>query len=71
MEGVLSMSFSKIISSLPFGFLLGWILRIPGLEKLFGWGYDLFSQNRTKISVFTGLPACGLPLPPIEENTLK
>ena len=61
-------AFSKIISSLPFGFLVGWILRIPGFEKIFGWGYDLFSQNRTKISVFTGLPACGLPLTPKTEN---
>ncbi|MBC8312391.1 MAG: DUF393 domain-containing protein [Candidatus Marinimicrobia bacterium] len=61
-------AFSKIISSLPFGFLIGWILRIPLLEKIFGWIYDLFSQNRTKISVFTGLPACGLPLPPVAEN---
>ena len=30
-------AFSKILSSLPFGFLFGWILRIPGLEKIFGW----------------------------------
>ena len=61
-------AFSKIILSLPFGFLIAWILRIPGIEKIFGWTYDLFSQNRAKISVFAGLPACGLGLPPIIEN---
>jgi len=64
-------AFSKIIFSLPFGFLFAWILRIPGLEKIFGWIYDLFSQNRTKISVFTGLPACDLPLPSESENAPK
>jgi len=63
-------AFSKIISSLPFGFLFGWILKIPGLEKIFGSFYDLISQNRTKISLLTGLPACGVPKPSIEENSL-
>jgi len=61
-------AFSKIISSLPLGFLFSWILRIPGVEKLWGWIYDLISQNRTKISVFTGLPACGLPQPQTIKN---
>ena len=64
-------AFSKIISSLPFGFLFGWILRVPGLEKVFGWFYDLISKNRTKISLLTGLPACGLPQPSIEESSLE
>jgi predicted DCC family thiol-disulfide oxidoreductase YuxK len=64
-------AFSKIISSLPFGLLFGWILRIPGLEKIFGWFYDLISKNRTKISLLTGLPACGLPQPSVEENSLE
>jgi len=53
--------FAKILHSLPLGYLFSWILIIPGLEKVFGLGYDLISQNRTKISTSMGLPACGLP----------
>ena len=64
-------AFSKIISSLPFGFLFAWIFRIPGLENLFGWFYDLVSKNRTQISILTGLPACGLPQVYKDENSLQ
>ena len=53
-------AFSKIISVLPFGFLFSWILRVPLLEKLCGYIYDSVSKNRTKISQFIGLPACGI-----------
>ena len=52
--------FSRIISALPLGFLFAWILLIPGLEKLFGFIYDLISNNRTYVSKITGLPACGI-----------
>ena len=52
--------FSKLISALPFGFLVGWILRVPILEKIFGFIYDLVAKNRTSISKAMGLPACGL-----------
>jgi predicted DCC family thiol-disulfide oxidoreductase YuxK len=54
-------AFSKILSILPFGYFVSWILRIPILEKLWGWIYDVISTNRTSISQFMGLPACGLP----------
>ncbi|MBC8257327.1 MAG: lipase maturation factor family protein [Candidatus Marinimicrobia bacterium] len=53
--------FSRIISALPFGFIVSWILVIPGLEKVFGYMYDKISQNRTDISVTMGLSACGIP----------
>lgn len=64
-------AFSKIVSSLPFGFLFGWILRIPGFEKIFGWFYDLISQNRSKISLLTGFPACGVPKSSVQGNSLE
>jgi len=64
-------AFSKIIASLPFGFLFGWILRIPGLEKIFGWCYDLISKNRTKISVLTGFSACGTQTHPIDGKSFE
>ena len=53
--------FSKLISALPLGFLVAWILRIPILEKGFGVLYDVIAKNRTSISKAMGLPACGLP----------
>ena len=52
--------FAQIISALPLGFLFAWILRFPVLEKLFGYIYDLISNNRTFVSNTIGLPACGL-----------
>jgi predicted DCC family thiol-disulfide oxidoreductase YuxK len=68
--------FSKIISALPLGFLIAWIFRIPGLEKFFGYIYDLIANNRTVVSKTIGLPACGIEqnetsnLLPKEENLL-
>ena len=55
-------AFSKIISALPFGFLMAWIFKIPGLEKIFGFIYDMISRNRTSVSKVLGLSACGLKL---------
>tara|TARA_Y100000758_G_C16028832_1_gene413900 strand:+ start:36 stop:1049 length:1014 start_codon:yes stop_codon:yes gene_type:complete len=52
--------FSRIISVFPLGFLVAWILCIPGLERLFGYIYDLISNNRTAVSKTIGLPACGI-----------
>ena len=55
---------ARIISVLPFGFLFSWILCIPVLEKLFGYIYDLISNNRIHLSKTMGLPACGI----VDEN---
>ena len=54
-------AFGKILSLLPFGFLVSWIFFIPLFSELFGLVYDKVAKNRTKISLFFGLPACGLP----------
>ena len=52
--------FSRIISALPLGNLFAWILRLPGLEKLFGYIYDWVSNNRAPISKMIGQQACGI-----------
>ena len=54
-------AFGKIISLLPFGKLLSWIFFIPYFSEAFGKVYDKIAVNRTKISIFFGLPACNLP----------
>tara|TARA_B100000945_G_scaffold160379_1_gene128798 strand:- start:3010 stop:5127 length:2118 start_codon:yes stop_codon:yes gene_type:complete len=59
-------AFGKILSLLPFGFMLSWIFFIPYISELFGLVYDMIAKNRTKISIFFGLPACNLP--PLENE---
>ena len=54
------MAFSKIISSLPLGFIFSWILRIPIISHISGFIYDMISSNRTGISKFLGLSACDI-----------
>ena len=54
------LGFSKIIESLPFGFLIAWILRVPGISYMSGFKYDMFSRNRTSISKFFGYSACNI-----------
>ena len=53
-------AFSKIISSLPFGFLFAWIFLVPGLSHLAGYIYDLISRKRTSISKLLGYSACDI-----------
>ena len=53
-------AFSKIIGSLPFGFLDAWILRVPGISHISGFIYDIISRNRTSISRFFGYSACDI-----------
>ena len=53
-------AFSQIVSSLPFGFLFGWVLRIPLLSNIFGYLYDAISDRRTSISKFFGYSACDI-----------
>ena len=53
-------AFSKIISQLPFGFIVSWIFYIPGLNILFEKTYDLIANKRTSVSQFFGLAACGV-----------
>lgn len=53
-------AFSRIISSLPFGFLFAWLLMVPGLSHLSGYLYDTVSRSRTSISNLFGYSACDI-----------
>jgi len=61
-------AFGKILSIIPFGFLISWIFFIPFLSEFFGMIYDQIAKNRTKISSFFGLPACNIPINNNENN---
>ena len=63
-----NIAFSKIISSLPFGFTIAWILRFPGISHLSGFVYDLISAKRTSVSKFLGYAACDIPTDPKEQS---
>jgi predicted DCC family thiol-disulfide oxidoreductase YuxK len=54
-------AFSRIVSSLPFGFLFAWLFMVPGLSHLLGYIYDIVSGNRTSISNLFGYSACDIP----------
>jgi predicted DCC family thiol-disulfide oxidoreductase YuxK len=54
-------AFSRIISSLPFGFVFAWLFMVPGLSHFSGYIYDLVSRNRTSISNLFGYSACDIP----------
>ena len=51
----------QILAALPLGRLWAWPLRLPGLSALANAGYDAFARNRTRISTWLGLAACGVP----------
>ena len=53
-------AFGKVLSLLPFGFIISWIFFIPGISLIFEKGYDFIAKNRTRISQFFGQPACGI-----------
>ena len=61
-------AFGKILSIIPFGFLISWIFFIPFLSEFFGMIYDQIAKNRTKISSLFGLPACNIPTNNDENN---
>ena len=52
---------AEILRALPFGGLWSWPLRLPGLSALANAAYDAFARNRTRISTWLGLAACGVP----------
>jgi predicted DCC family thiol-disulfide oxidoreductase YuxK len=56
--------FAEIFRALPLGGLWSWPMRLPGVRQAANWGYDLFACNRTRISAFFGLAACGVPVRP-------
>ena len=57
-------AFAQIFAALPLGRLWAWPLLVPGLRQVAGVAYDAFARNRTSISTFFGLAACGLPPKP-------
>ena len=52
--------FAEMFRALPLGGLWSWPMRLPGVRQLANRGYDLFARNRTAISAFFGLAACGI-----------
>jgi predicted DCC family thiol-disulfide oxidoreductase YuxK len=57
-------AFAEVFAALPLGRLWSWPLRVPGLRQLAQASYDAFARNRTTISTFFGLAACGIPSAP-------
>jgi predicted DCC family thiol-disulfide oxidoreductase YuxK len=55
---------AQVLAALPFGRLWVWPLWLPGVRNIAGRAYDLFARNRTRVSVWLGLAACGLPAAP-------
>jgi predicted DCC family thiol-disulfide oxidoreductase YuxK len=55
-------AFVQIFGALPLGRLWAWPLRLPGLRQIAGVVYDWVARNRTTISAWLGLAACGMPM---------
>jgi predicted DCC family thiol-disulfide oxidoreductase YuxK len=55
---------ARVIAALPFGRLVAWTARIPGVSGLCGWLYDGGAYARDRISAWLGLPPCGLSAGP-------
>jgi predicted DCC family thiol-disulfide oxidoreductase YuxK len=53
--------FAQIFRALPLGGLWSWIFYVPGLRAVAGRAYDAFARNRTTVSMWLGLAACGIP----------
>ena len=51
-------AFSVILSSLPMGFIVSWIFRVPGISHVSKWIYNLVANSRISISNFFGFTAC-------------
>jgi predicted DCC family thiol-disulfide oxidoreductase YuxK len=60
---------AEIFRALPFGGFWSWPLWLPGINGLANLGYDWFSRNRTRISTWLGLAACGVPGAPHRVGT--
>jgi predicted DCC family thiol-disulfide oxidoreductase YuxK len=57
-------AFAEIFGALPLGRLWAWPLRLPLLRTVAGRAYDAFARNRTRISIWFGLAACGVARSP-------
>ncbi|HEY0840206.1 MAG TPA: DCC1-like thiol-disulfide oxidoreductase family protein, partial [Vulgatibacter sp.] len=56
-------AFASIFRAIPGGFLIACPLSVPGLRHVADAVYDQVAKNRTSISSWLGLAACGLPIP--------
>jgi predicted DCC family thiol-disulfide oxidoreductase YuxK len=54
-------AFAEILAALPLGRLWSWPMRLPLIGRAAGRAYDAFARNRTRISIWLGLAACGVP----------
>jgi predicted DCC family thiol-disulfide oxidoreductase YuxK len=54
---------AQTLRGLPLGFVPALVLQFPGLNLIWNVLYDLVARNRTAVSSFFGLRACGLPGP--------
>jgi predicted DCC family thiol-disulfide oxidoreductase YuxK len=52
---------AKALLALPFGFVLGVWLLVPGLSQLAGVAYRYVARRRLLVSASLGLGACGVP----------
>jgi predicted DCC family thiol-disulfide oxidoreductase YuxK len=63
-----SRAFAAVVSSLPMGAPLGWVLRLGPIARLLDRLYDKIAKNRASISVWFGYEACGVrPVTPKAE----
>ena len=53
-------AFGKVLILIPMGFLIGWVFFIPGISYLCSLCYDQVAKYRTNISIYLGMPACGI-----------
>jgi len=56
-----SRAMAAILASLPLGGVGSLVLCIPGVAQFAEAGYDRVARNRTAISIWFGLGACGVP----------
>jgi predicted DCC family thiol-disulfide oxidoreductase YuxK len=54
-------AFAEIFGALPLGRLWAWPMRLPGVRTLADRAYDVVARNRTTVSGWFGLAACGVP----------
>jgi predicted DCC family thiol-disulfide oxidoreductase YuxK len=54
---------AEVIQALPLGWLIAWVMKLPGIVSLLGLAYDFVAARRQRISVAMGRGVCGIELP--------
>jgi len=62
------LSFAKLLSLFPFGFIVSWIFYLPLLTNILKKIYEIVAANRTRISTLLGLAACNIKIDKKETN---